>query len=44
MQKQNIEMKDFSVLYAVLAVFGQNIVSHIVMQIKLNKVAKIYNV
>ncbi|MDI9504152.1 MAG: MFS transporter [Bacillota bacterium] len=43
-KKQNIEMKDFSVLYAVLAVFGQNIVSHIVMQIKLNKVAKIYNV
>ena len=41
MQKQNIEMKDFSVLYAVLEVFGLNIVSYIDMQIKLNKVAKI---
>lgn len=41
LRKNNIEAKDLSILYAILAVLGLNLVSYIIMQNQLNKLAKI---
>lgn len=41
LHNQGMECKDLSVLYAVLAVFGLNLVSYIIMQHQLNKLAKV---